>query len=156
MRYQTFLLIVSLLLTSPFVHAGELIIRNVSASPIVCHADGYGGWDIKVEPGIETRVGPNYAGKPPIIDWAECQGLRTRRMNITPEGPDGLLVLNGKQTRVLNVDLYPYIPSNSNGNFQKLIAHAINSYQAIQPDVLLNVVMSVDTYDFDLFPKLLG
>lgn len=156
MRYQTILLVLSLLLETPLAHAGELVIRNVSTNPITCHADGYSGWDIKVEPGIETRVGPNYASNPAMIDWAECHGLRTRRMNITPEGPDGLLVLNGKQVRVLNVDLYPYIPTNPNGNFQKLIAHVINSYQAIQPDVLLNVVMSVDTYDFDALPTLLG
>jgi hypothetical protein len=156
MRQQTILLIAFLLLETPFAHAGELVIRNVSTSPIVCHADGYSGWDIRVEPGVETRVGPNYANDPRLIDWAECQGLRTRKMNISPEGPDGLLVLNGKQTRVLNVDLYPYIPSSPNGNFQKLITHVINSYQALQPDVLLNVVMSINTYDFDLLTKLLS
>jgi hypothetical protein len=142
--------------------AGELVIRNVSTSSITCHADGYTAdagsgdtWDIKVDPGQSVRIEPTYK-KTPVIDWVECGILRTRGMNITPQGPDGLLLWNGKQNRVLNVSLYPDIPSHPNGNFSALLDHVVNVFQVAHPDVLLNAVVLDDDskiYDFDLLSK---
>jgi hypothetical protein len=56
MRYQIFLFIVSLLLETPMVQARELAIRSVSTSAIVCHADGYSRWNIRVETRRSLRV----------------------------------------------------------------------------------------------------
>jgi len=147
-------------------NGGELVIRNVSPSAVVCHADGYtietgwpATWDITVQPGETVRLEANYKHPGgPIIDWAECSGLRTRGMNISPTRPDGLVLLTGKQSRVLNVALYPDIPSHPNGNFGKLLDHVINTYQAFNPDVLLNAVMADEDaiYSFDGLPPLLG
>ncbi len=145
--------------------AGELVIHNTSPAPITCHADGYTketGWpvtqDIAVEPRSEVRLAPSYKRSLRIIEWVECQGLQTRMMHITPDGQDGLVEINGRQKRVLNAALYPYIPSDPNGNFANLLAHVIERYQAANPDVLLNAVMTeaVNTYSFTELPKLLG
>jgi thiamine pyridinylase len=147
-------------------NAGELLLRNVSPSAIVCHADGYTAdtgwpvtWDIAVQPGELVRLEPNY--KSPngaVIDWAECGDLQTRGMDITPERPDGLIIFTGKQSRVLNAALYPDIPSHPNSNFGKLLDHVVNAYQAANPDVLLNVVMADDDkiYSFKELPPLLS
>jgi hypothetical protein len=143
--------------------AGELVIRNVSPSAIVCHADGYtpatdgpATWDIMVESGETVRIEPNYKRPKPMIDWAECGGLRTRGMNITARGADGLVLFTGQQRRVLNVALYPDIPSHPNGNFGKLLDHVVNTYQALNPDVLLNAVIADEDaiYSFDDLPAL--
>lgn len=136
-------------LTPLSAHAGELVIRNVSSSATVCHVDGYTAdtgwpvtWDVTVPSGETVRIEPSYSGRSPLIDWAECNGLRTRRMNIKPQGPDGLILFTGKQSRVLNVALYPDIPSHPNGNFTALLDHVVNAFQGRQPDVLLNAVMA--------------
>jgi hypothetical protein len=131
----------------------------------VCHVDGYTaemGWgDIKVDPGQIVRIEPNYRVEPskktPVsIDWAECGNLKTRAMNVTAQGPDGLVIWNGKQTRVLNASLYPDIPSHPNGNFGALLDHVVNVFQAAHPEVLLNLVVLDDDskiYHFDLLAK---
>jgi thiamine pyridinylase len=145
--------------------AGELVIRNVSPAVIVCHADGYtqatqwpATWDITISSGETVRIEPNYKRAKPIIDWAECGGLKTRGMNVTPQGADGLILFTGKQSRVLNVALYPDIPSHPNGNFNRLLDHVVNTYQALNPDVLLNAVIADEDaiYSFDDLPPLLG
>src|ERR1700749_3966451 len=93
--------LIMLILTYPLsANAGELIIRNVSSSAVVCHADGYTAetgwpttWAIAVPPGESARLQPNYRHPgTAVLDWAECGGLRTRAMDITPERPDGLIV----------------------------------------------------------------
>ena len=164
---RAFRWLVVLALTWPLsANAGELLIRNLSSSAAGCYVDGYTAatgwpstWEIIVQPGESVRLEPNYkhAGGA-IIDWAECGGLRTRAMNITPTGSDGLVLFTGKQSRVLNVALYPYIPSHPNGNFGALLDHIINAYQADHPDVLLNAVMADGDaiYSFDWLPPLLS
>ncbi len=145
--------------------AGELVIRNASASAIVCHADGYTAatgwpstWDITVHPGSSFSLAPSYNRSPVILDWAECGGLKTRGMGITPQGNDGLVLFTGKQKRVLNIALYPDIPSHPNGNFRYLLDHVVSAYQAIDPNVLLNAVMADEDkiYSFDGLPTILG
>jgi thiamine pyridinylase len=145
--------------------SGELLIRNVSASPVVCHADGYTSstgwpttWDITVPSRASFWLAPSYNRPTAIIDWAECGGLKTQGMNLTPQGIDGLILFTGKQHRVLNAALYPDIPSHPNGNFRALLDHVVDAYQAINPDVLLNAVMADEEkiYSFDDLPAVLG
>lgn len=148
-------------LLTPFAaDAGELTIRNTSSGPTVCHADGYPSWALMVQPGETVHIEPSYQRKAPLIDWAECGGLRTRAMNITPQSPDGLILFTGAQKRVLNVALYPDIPSHPNGNFAGLLDHVVNIFQASNPDVLLNVVMAdedaIYSFDDSGLPRLLG
>lgn len=78
-------------------------------------------------------------------------------MLITPDGPDATLVLNGRQTRVLNVGLDPYIPTLPQQGFNALVGHIIDTYQEQNPEVLLNVVMSpvLNTHSFAALPRLL-
>lgn len=145
--------------------AGELIISNTSQATITCKVDGYTiatgwpfDWQIQISPGVPFHVGPSYQRSDPVINWVHCGTLETRQMNITPSGPDGTVVLNGQQQRVLNVALYPYLPSNPNGNFATMVLHAANSYQAQYPEVLVNVVLNqnLDIYSYSGLSTLLG
>lgn len=148
------------------VSAGQLIIHNTSQNTITCTVDGYttatgwrDNWLIKVDSGEKFYVAQNYNRATPVINWVDCGGgLRTRNMNITPNSLDGLVVINGQQNRVLNALLYPYLPSNPNGDFQAMLTHIINVYQAERPQVLLNLVLNpdIDIYSFTELPKLLG
>lgn len=146
--------------------AGQLIIRNTSAAPIVCTVDGWTvnsgwtfDWQIQVPANQSYYVGQNTSrAGDPVINWASCAGLTTRSMTITPTGPNQTLVLNGQQTRVLNVSLYSYLPTLPTDKFEGLVAHVVQTYQAANPQVLLNAVLSaeVDIYDFGALPGLLG
>jgi len=138
--------------------AGQLMLVNNSNAPITCTVDGWtkdsGGaadWLITVGPnGGVYYVGQNTArASGAVINWASCGALKTRVMNITPTGPNGRLVLNGQQNRVLNVSLYSFIPNEpfilnaAGATFDTLIAHAIQTYQDKSPQVLLNVQMNL-------------
>lgn len=158
--------IVLFIVASAGVFAGQLILKNTSSSPITCTVDGWtrasGGsfdWIIKVEPGQSFYVGQNTSRpNPPIINWANCNNLQTRAMTLTPKGPNQTLVLNGQQTRVLNVSLYSYLPTLPTDNFESLVAYVVKSWQAQHPDVLLNAVLSqeVKIYDFNKLRTILG
>lgn len=160
------LAIVLLALSSAGVLAGQLIFKNSSPSPITCTVDGWTissgnsfDWFIKVDPGQAFYVGQN-TSRPgsPIINWAKCNTLQTRAMNITPGGPNQTLVLNGQQTRVLNVSLYPYLPTLPTDNFESLVAWVVQTWQSQHPQVLLNAVLSqeVNIYDFPTLNTLLN
>ncbi|WP_395945576.1 hypothetical protein [Brevundimonas sp.] len=150
--------------------AGQLKLQNTSGQPITCTVDGWTvatgyafDWQIAVQPGETFYVGQNTLrvlpdGQLPTIDWASCGGLTTRLMNITAAGPDGLLVLTGAQTRVLNAALYPYLPTLPGDQFEALVAHVIDTYQAANPQVLLSAQlnMATDIYSFTNLPVLLG
>lgn len=164
LRYLFFILIVSL--GPGIAHAGQLVLHNDSQATITCTADGwtiatgYGfDWQITVSAGQTFHVGQNTtrAGSP-VINWVSCGGLTTRMMNITPTSPDGQIFLNGQQTRVLNAALYPYLPTIPGGQFEALVAHAINTYQAANPEVLLAAQLNAETdiYSFTNLPVLLG
>ncbi|WP_240355850.1 hypothetical protein [Pectobacterium polaris] len=160
------IVIVLLALSSMSVLAGQLILKNISSNPITCTVDGWTissgnnfDWFIKVEPGQSFYVGQN-TSRPysPIINWVKCNTLQTRAMNITPTGPNQTLVLNGQQTRVLNVSLYPYLPTLPTDNFESLVAWVVQTWQSQHPEVLLNAVLSqeVNIYDFATLKTLLG
>ncbi|WP_269714135.1 hypothetical protein [Caulobacter sp. NIBR2454] len=146
--------------------AGQLVLKNTSQAPITCTVDGWTvatgapfDWYVTVNPGEPFYVGPNTqrAGGP-VINWAQCGALKTRAMAITPSGPDQTLVLNGQQTRVLNASLYAYLPTLPGGDFTSLVAYVVQTYQAQNPQVLLNAVMNpnLDIYDYGALPGLLG
>ncbi len=136
--------------------AGQLILTNTSDKPISCKVDGVEK-SVVVPPAVTLQIHANLALSDPAINSVECGNLRARMMNITPAGPDGMLVLNGQQTRVLNVLLYPYIPT-LNGDFSALVTYIAYSYQAKNPQVLLNAVMdpSIEIYDFATLQELAG
>lgn len=146
--------------------AGQLILRNTSAAPITCTVDGWTvasgwsfDWQIQVPANQSYYVGQNTSrAGAPIINWASCAGLTTRAMTVTPTGPNQTLVLNGQQTRVLNVSLYSYLPTLPTDKFEGLVSYVVQTYQAANPQVLLNAVLSpeVDIYDFGALPGLLG
>lgn len=151
--------------------AGQLILRNTSNQPITCTVDGWTiasgynfDWSITVKPGGRHYVGQNATRQGgPVINWASCGNLRTRAMNITPRGPDGALVLNGQQQRVLNVALYSFLPNREDADFTKLVAYVVDTYQQANPQVLLNAQMNpiaqnatgTKIYSFDDLPVLL-
>lgn len=136
--------------------AGQLIMSNISDKPISCKVDAYEK-PVVVPPAVTIQLHPNMALSAPAINHVECGALRARMMNITPTGPDGILVLNGQQTRSLNVLLYPYIPT-LNGDFSALAKYIVYTYQAKNPQVMLNAVMnpSIDIYDFATLQQLAG
>lgn len=157
---------VLLLCAAVSAQAGQLILKNTSATPITCTVDGYtvqSGWPydwfITVPANQSFYVGQNYNRATPIINWATCQNLTAQPLYITPTGPNGTLVFNGQQTRVLNVSLYPYIPNVPGTTFENLVNHVVQTYQQQNPLVLLNAVMNqqdVDIYSFTALPGLLG
>ena len=147
--------------------AGQLVLVNTSNQAITCRVDGWTADNGVVAqlpftvPANRTfYVGQNRNRPTAVIDWAQCGDLPpTRMMNITPAGPDGRLVLNGQQTRVLNVSLYAFLPNPPGATFSALLAHVIQTYQQANPQVLLNVQMNPDwpnIYSFTDLPNLLA
>lgn len=151
--------------SSPSV-AGQLVLQNTSSNPITCTVDGWTvasgssfDWYIQVQPNVPFYVGQNTTRSgSPVINWASCGSLTTRAMAITPSGPSQTLALNGQQTRVLDVSLYPYLPTLPTDNFENLVKYVVQTYQAQSPQVLLNAVLNqqVDIYSFTALPTLLG
>jgi len=95
---------------------------------------------------------------PPTIHWAKCGTLVFQPINVTPNGPDLHLTLNGQQTRTLKVSLYPYIPNLPNTDFSALLTQVRSSYQAQNPQVALIASMdeNIDIYDFASLTQLLS
>jgi thiamine pyridinylase len=160
-------LLVVVFLSAAAAQAGQLVLRNGSNAPVTCTVDGWTmatgfqfNWQITVQPNQSFNVGQNTTrAGPAVINWASCGSLTTRAMNITPTSPDGLLIFNGQQTRVLNVALYPYIPTLPPGTqFTGLVTHVIETYQQQNPQVLLAAQMNQETniYSFTELPQLLG
>jgi hypothetical protein len=154
-------------LATPPALAGQLILKNSSSQVITCTVDGWTvssgasfDWYIQVQPDVPFYVGQN-TSRPgsPIINWASCGRLTTRSMYVTPSGPNQTLVLNGQQTRVLNVELYPYLPTLPTDDFENLVSYVVQTYQSQNPQVLLNAVLNindVNIYSFTTLPTLLG
>jgi thiamine pyridinylase len=138
---------------------GDLLVYNTGPNAATCTVDGYtkaSGFSsdavFRVEPGGKLTVPPNLDSNSSILNWVDCGiGLRTRAMNITAEGPNGVLFFNGRQTRTLNVILYSAIPTDPTLGYEALVRGLTLRYQAKHPDVLLSLVLNpaIDTYDFD-------
>lgn len=149
--------VLSFLATPSISVAGKLLLTNTSDKPITCTVDGYAK-PVVVPPAVTLQLAPNFARQPQVLDFVECNKLRPRRMGVTPTGPNGILILNGMQTRMLNVLLYPFIPTQNYGDFSSLTEYVINTYQAQNPQVLLYVSMDpgIDIYDFPTLLNLVG
>jgi len=137
--------------------AGELIVYNLSDRTVNCSVDGYtkatavkADLAFRVEPGHRLNIPPNFKSKDQALSTVKCGGLRTRAMNITPDSPDRVLFLNGHQHRVVNALLYASIPTDPKAGFSPLVRWLTLSYQAVHPEVLLNLVIdpSIDVYSF--------
>jgi hypothetical protein len=146
------------LLAPSAARSGELVVYNLSNRTVSCLVDGYtkttgveADITFRVEPGQRLTIPPSFKSAHHALKSAECAGLRTRAMNITPESPDRVLFLNGHQHRVLNALLYASIPTDPQVGFVPLVRWLALSYQAAHPDVLLNLVLdpSIDVYNFD-------
>ena len=145
------------LMSASAARAGELMVYNLSGRPITCSVDGYtkaSGADtdvaFRVDPGQRLNIPPSFKAKDHTLNSVDCGELRTRAMNITPEGPDRVLFLNGHQHRVLNALLYASIPTDPRVGFTPLVRWLALSYQAAHSDVLVNIVIdpSIDVYSF--------
>jgi len=133
------------------------VVYNTGKNPAICTVDGCtagAGSDkdvqFKIEPGGKLSVPPNLGSKSPILNWFDCgSGLRTRAMNISTEGPNRVVFINGRQSRTLNVILYSAIPTDPTLGYEPLVRGLTLRYQAQHPDVLLNLVLdpSIDIYD---------
>jgi thiamine pyridinylase len=144
-------------LTTAWASAGELVLYNLSNKALTCSVDGYtkaSGADtdllFRLDPGQKLNIPPNFESKVHVINFVECGGLRTRSMNITPESPDRVIFLNGRQRRVLNTLLYAAIPTDPKVGFMPLVQWLTLSYQASHADVLVNLVLdpAIDVYSF--------
>lgn len=154
------------LISASVAQAGELVLFNQSSAPLNCTVDGWtvstgadANWNITIIPDQPFYVIPNPAlGDSARIDWVTCGSLTTRTMGITPDSPRHPLVFNGTQTRVLNVSLYPWLPTAPGDTFNGLVEHVISTFQTAYPDVLLNAVLSqeFDIYDYDTISELAG
>ncbi|HEX7884716.1 MAG TPA: hypothetical protein VF474_01950 [Phenylobacterium sp.] len=158
-----------LILWGSAAQAGQLVLKNTSAAPITCTVDGWtlaSGWNfdwyIQVPANGAYYVGQNasHVGSDgaPVINWVSCGGLTTRSMTLKPSSPSQTLVLNGQQTRVLNVALYTYLPTLPTDRFEGLANYVVQTYQAANPQILLNATLNsdIDTYNFDGLTTLLG
>jgi hypothetical protein len=152
------LIIALTLMAEAMASAGELVVYNLSSKPVTCSVDGYtkaSGADndlpFRVDPGQRLNIPPGFRSKDRALNFIDCGGLKTRAMDITPEGPDRLVFLNGRQGRVLNALLYASIPTDPKVGFTPLVRWLTLGYQASHPDVLLNLVIDpkIDVYSFD-------
>jgi thiamine pyridinylase len=166
-KLSVVLWLLSLVASAGTASAGHLVIENTSARAIACTADGWtvaSGYvadrKFRIEPGATLSIEPNALRRgAALIDWAECgSGLRTRKMAITPDGPNGLLIVNGQQVRALNASLYAFIPNVPGQTFDALVRLLTLRYQQMYPDVQLHLVMdpNIGIYSFTNLPKLLG
>jgi thiamine pyridinylase len=137
--------------------AGEIIIYNVSDRAITCNVDGYtkasgasADAPFRIAPGQKVNIAPSGEAKDHGLNTVECGGLATRAMKITPASTDRVLILNGRQRRVLNALLYSSIPTDPKIGFAPLVQWLTTTYQGFHPDVLLNLVIdpAMDVYDF--------
>jgi thiamine pyridinylase len=143
------------------VIAGKLVIHNTSEKNLICHIDGYAD-SIHIAPNTKIFIAQSNI-KSTInwtINWVECNGLKQRNTHITSTSSTHWFIFNGKAANVFNVLLYPYIPSYPEGDFSALVKRMTEEFQALHPEVLVNIVISTDSYldpyTFANLPNLLG
>lgn len=129
--------------------AGELRLENTSGRDLTCWIEG-GSAKVVVKAGEAAMV-------PAPVKEVACEGVGVRGLAVAADGPDALLILNGRQTRALSALMYSYIPSGP-GGFAALSRHVATTFQAANPEVLLNVTYtpSVNRYDFTELEKTLA
>jgi len=140
---------------STAAEAGDLRIVSWSVEQVDC-SYGSGSYPNNQIASMTISYGAPWVYSPPAdgsIDWLACgtHGAVSRHMNITPDGDDHTIVLTSNPERALNVLLYPYLPSDPNGNFawmQALVAMDYATYG--DPSIMLNVVITGDE-DYDIY-----
>jgi hypothetical protein len=152
--------IAGIFLSAGAAWSGELTIRNTSSAPISCAVSGPTAATSIVVPARQARIIRTGTGPDDLaaITQTDCAGLTVRQIQVTADGPGETLSVNGRQRRVLNVALYPYLPTAPGDRFEALTRHVIDTYQQQHPDVLLHAVLnqSVNIYDFQALPAVLG
>ncbi|HEY9675771.1 MAG TPA: hypothetical protein V6D11_30285 [Waterburya sp.] len=153
----SFVLLLGTVFFPGVAHAGQFLIHNSTNHPINCHADGYPE-RLAVSPNETfTLARESSISK---IDWVECEGYTVGKLNVTSSSPDRYLSFNGQAKQTLSVLLYPYLPTTPDGNFQPMVERIVNEFQAKNPDILLNAVLTLngdyDTYTYENLPILLG
>lgn len=140
--------------------ASTLRVANHGRFPIACTADGWKDgaknrvFIAPVDGEARIDVAPEDANR--TLDWVQCGAVMFNRLAMPADGTDRRLVLKGLEIRSLKVALYPYLPTDPAAGFTQLLAHVVETYQAQNPQVALDVVMTdVGIYDFAQLPQLL-
>jgi thiamine pyridinylase len=133
--------------------AGSLLLENSGPAAVVCQPAG-SGLPVPVPAGGSATLQP-----PPgsTIEDLSCGSLSFGQLDLYTSSGDRLLFLNGKQTRTLRSALFPYIPTPG-GNFDPLVKMIATGFQALHPDIALEIVISqdVDPYNYSSFPTIFG
>ncbi|MEW5728300.1 MAG: hypothetical protein AB1918_10785 [Pseudomonadota bacterium] len=124
-------------------------LENTSGRDLACWIEGASA-KVVVKAGDAAMV-------PAPVGEVACEGVGVRGLAVDADGPDALLILNGQQTRSLSALMYSYIPSGS-GGFAALSRHIVTTFQAANPEILLNVSYTprVNRYDFATLEKTLA
>ncbi|HEX8614401.1 MAG TPA: hypothetical protein VF800_24245 [Telluria sp.] len=158
---------IALLTAACPVYAGQLILQNAGDQSITCTVDGFtvqsgGTQDVTftVPPNASIHVLPNIARADQQISWVNCGQLKARKLTVGTNSANQRLLFNSRQTRVLNVSLYPYLPALPPTNLEGLADYVIKTYQEDNPQVLLNLTMDgagpIKIYSFDDLPDYLN
>lgn len=139
-------------LLSAASQGSELLVVNTSTHTLTCAA----GRSAPFQVGAGSTYKFNVSAP---VNSVDCGGnLRTRAMGLTPTGTSRVLILNGRQKRVLNALLYSSIPTDPKAGYTPLVQWLTQTYQNQHPDILLNLVLDPDIdsgYDFNNMQKLL-
>lgn len=133
--------------------AGSLLLENSGSAAVICQPAG-SGLSVSVSARGSAALQP-----PPgtTIEDLSCGSLSFGQLDLSTNSGDRLLFLNGRQTRTLRSALFPYIPTPG-GNFDPLVKMIATGFQALHPDIALEIVISqdVDPYDYASFPTIFG
>ena len=147
--------------------AGQTVIHNTSDKSISCQTSGktvataeYFSRTFEIAPSQTARLPADPHAPQRSFDGLECEGLNLGSIHTSRGGHDHTLVYNGNAERTLRVLLYPYLPSNPNGNFGAMLARIVSEYQAQYPEVMLHPILSMDSqydvYDWENFVNIYG
>jgi hypothetical protein len=133
--------------------AGSLLLENSGSAAVICQPAGSGA-------SVSVPAGGSATLQPPLgttIEDLSCGSLSFGQLDLSTSSGDRLLFLNGKQTRTLRSALFPYIPTPG-GNFDPLVKMIATGFQALYPDIALEIVISqdVDPYNYSSFPTIFG
>src|SRR5689334_4790230 len=98
--------------------SNQLIIQNTSDKKLLCRIDKSSKvFEVLPRQQFSFSLNDNISE----INSVECNGLKARNMRLTKNTSDHWFIYNGKANRVLNVLLYPYIPTLPYGDFSSLL-----------------------------------
>lgn len=113
---------------------------------------------IRILPNKIKSINPNKSNS--LINWVECNGLKQRNIHMTSSSSNHWYIFNGKANSVLNVLLYPDIPTYPIDDFSSMTKRITEEFQLLHPEILVNIVLStdraLDTYSFTNLSHVLG